>query len=230
MYWNSSCPGRSWQALTIFATRRSFTCSCQVLPLLPLNWKRSSRAFHLDVRIAQGREAVALVLLRVVVVADADQRGLEQVHHGGQHLLARQAAQRHVLGDARRGSPAAPARTPSCARTWCSRCTSRNCGWYLYCLRPRASRPVACRWPLAFGQIHTSVQAGGMASRRMRSSVGFVAEAIAIRLEIREGVARALAPNPALFGADVDEAGGFGNVAGIDHGCADSGYATVAPL
>ena len=49
--------------------------------------------------------------------------------------------------------------------------TSRNCGWYWYCLRPLASRPVAWIWPLALGQIHTSVQAGGMASLRMRSSV-----------------------------------------------------------
>ncbi len=41
-YWNSSCPGRSWQALTIRATRRSFSDTSQVLPLLPL--KRNDRA------------------------------------------------------------------------------------------------------------------------------------------------------------------------------------------
>jgi hypothetical protein len=38
-------------------------------------------------------------------------------------------------------------------------------------LRPRASRPVACRWPFGFGQIQTSSYAGGMASERIRFSV-----------------------------------------------------------
>jgi hypothetical protein len=38
-------------------------------------------------------------------------------------------------------------------------------------LRPRWSRPVACRCPFGSRQIHTSVQAGGIASLRMRFSV-----------------------------------------------------------
>ena len=79
--------------------RRSFTCSRQVLPLLPLNWKRSSEPSTLTCGLRKRGQAVALVRPGVVVVADADQRGFQQMHDGGQHLLARQPAQRHVLGE-----------------------------------------------------------------------------------------------------------------------------------
>jgi Putative zinc-binding metallo-peptidase len=33
--------------------------------------------------------------------------------------------------------------------------TARQVGLYLYCLLPLASIPVACRWPLAIGEIQT---------------------------------------------------------------------------
>jgi hypothetical protein len=48
---------------------------------------------------------------------------------------------------------------------------SRQRGWYRYCLRPAASIPVACRCPVRCRQIQTSVQAGGIASSRMRPRV-----------------------------------------------------------
>jgi hypothetical protein len=55
------------------------------------------RPVDLDVAVLERGQAVAPVLLRIVVVADPDQRGLEEVHDGGEDLLARKAAQRHVL-------------------------------------------------------------------------------------------------------------------------------------
>ena len=97
-YWNRSCPGRSWHALTIFATRRSLTRRFHFLPLLPLNSNRSSAPFDLHVRVAQGGEPVALVLLGVIDIADADERVLQEMDDRRQHLFARQTAQAHVLG------------------------------------------------------------------------------------------------------------------------------------
>ena len=47
--------------------------------------------------------------------------------------------------------------------------TSLHFGWYRYCLRARASRPVAWMCPLGWGQIQTSVYAGGMASDLIRA-------------------------------------------------------------
>src|SRR5689334_22994984 len=46
---------------------------------------------------------------------------------------------------------------------------SRQRRWYRYCLRPRASIPVAWMWPPGYGQIHTSSQAGGMTRSLMRA-------------------------------------------------------------
>jgi hypothetical protein len=51
------------------------------------------------VTVLQGREAVAVVLLCIVIISDADQLGLQKMDHGRQHLFARQSAQGHVLPD-----------------------------------------------------------------------------------------------------------------------------------
>src|SRR5436190_756832 len=66
----------------------------------------------------------------------------------------------------RRGSARANRRMRSYF-SWSRR--SRHRGWYRYWRRPAASVPTAWRWPMGCGQIHTSVQAGGMASERTRS-------------------------------------------------------------
>src|SRR5262249_3835358 len=50
-----------------------------------------------DVPVLKSGQAVAVVLLRRVVVADADKRRLQKMNDGCQNLFARQAAQRHVL-------------------------------------------------------------------------------------------------------------------------------------
>jgi hypothetical protein len=51
------------------------------------------------VTVLQGREAVAVVLLCIVIISGADQLGLQKMDHGRQHLFARQSAQGHVLPD-----------------------------------------------------------------------------------------------------------------------------------
>ena len=48
-------------------------------------------AVDLDMMMANGGQAEALVVARVLGIADPDERGLEQTHHGRQHPLARQA-------------------------------------------------------------------------------------------------------------------------------------------
>ena len=88
------------------AMRRSRMLSRHVLPLLPLKWNRISDAVHLQVTAAQRRQPIAAVLLGIAVVADADERLVEQADDGRQHLLARHAALGHVprdgLADARK--------------------------------------------------------------------------------------------------------------------------------
>ena len=139
------------------------------LAALALEFEADRRAFDIDVLVAQRGEAVGVIFLRVLLVADADEGGFEQAHDGGEHLLARQAGKGEVLFDALADdgqrfaeelhafvlvfvAHLAPARMIAAL------------------LAARASRPVACRCPLARGQIHTSVQAGGMARDLMRPS------------------------------------------------------------
>ena len=76
------------------------------------------RALGLDVPVAQRGQAEALVGLGVLVVADPDQRRLEQAHDRGQHLVAAPGRGRRVGLDRARGCGAAPCRRPASARTW----------------------------------------------------------------------------------------------------------------
>src|SRR5207244_11840452 len=58
------------------------------------------RALHLDVPPAQGRQAERAVLARVLVVADADQRLVEEHHDGGEDLAPGEVARAQVALDA----------------------------------------------------------------------------------------------------------------------------------
>ena len=49
----------------------------------------------------EGRQSITLIVPRIFVVADADQRRLQEMHDRRQNLLARQPAQAHVLSDRR---------------------------------------------------------------------------------------------------------------------------------
>src|SRR6266513_5385722 len=65
------------------------------------------RALDLDMALAQGGEAEGAVLARVLVVAHADQRLVEQHHHGGEDLATREIARAqialHALADLGKG-------------------------------------------------------------------------------------------------------------------------------
>src|SRR5512144_1455162 len=79
--------------------RRSCTRTLCSLPLLPLNFEQQFPPTLLYVLIAQRRQAEALVLFGVFLVADANQRGLEQPHDGCQHRTAGERLAPHVAFD-----------------------------------------------------------------------------------------------------------------------------------
>ena len=155
----------SRHALTVRARRRSFRSMSCSTPLLPRNRNRTTRPVHLDVRVAHRRQPERLVLFRVLVVADADERLLEQLHDRGEHLLARQV-----------GRPEIPRRAPAdrgqrlgepdqaivfrfvadLRATWGDSDTASGRGH-------RVPSPGDARGDPA--QIQTSVQAGGITRR-----------------------------------------------------------------
>src|SRR5579864_2934850 len=59
--------------------------------------KANPRSREFDVLAQHGRQPERLVPTHVLVVADADQCGLEQTHHNGQYLFLRQALPREVM-------------------------------------------------------------------------------------------------------------------------------------
>src|SRR6267142_2679134 len=67
-----------------------------LLAALATELKAQGGPGRLHVAVAQRGEAERLVGARVLLVAHAHARGLEQAHDGGQHLLARQAAAAEV--------------------------------------------------------------------------------------------------------------------------------------
>ena len=70
-----------------------------LLAALAAELEAQGRAVDVDVLVAQGGQAEGVVLLGVLLVADADQRRLEELDDGRQHLLAPQAALRQVALD-----------------------------------------------------------------------------------------------------------------------------------
>ena len=98
-YWNRSCPGRSWHALTIFATAAVLDLKVPLLAALALELEPQLGPFDLHVRVAQGGQPVALVLLGVIDIADADERVFQEMDDRRQNLFARQTPQAHVLVD-----------------------------------------------------------------------------------------------------------------------------------
>src|SRR5258707_10735810 len=57
---------------------------------------RTAVADEGDVTVAKRRESKALVVARVLRIADANAGGVQQADHDGQHFLARQTRQRQV--------------------------------------------------------------------------------------------------------------------------------------
>ena len=71
------------------------------LAALALEAEMKLRTFQRHVAVLQRGQSIAVIALGIFRVADADQRAVEKVHHGCQHLLPRDAARRHVCGHAR---------------------------------------------------------------------------------------------------------------------------------
>ena len=72
--------------------RRSLTRSDHCLPLLPVKRKRTSFPSTATCRVFERRQAIAVVLLGIVVVPDANERGFQKMDDGGEDLLARKTA------------------------------------------------------------------------------------------------------------------------------------------
>jgi hypothetical protein len=49
----------------------------------------------------QRRQAIAVILLRIIVVADPNEGGLEKMNDGGKDFLSREASKGHVLANLR---------------------------------------------------------------------------------------------------------------------------------
>ena len=105
-----TAPGRAGPGSAARCARAGVVRSISwTTPLLPRKWKRTSAPPMLDVAVAQRRQAERAVVARVLLVADADERRLQQAHDGRQHLAPGQARQPQVGGDAPREARAARA-------------------------------------------------------------------------------------------------------------------------
>jgi len=69
------------------------------LAALALELEAKLGAIDGDVTVPQGRETVALVFLRVIGIADADQCLFKKAHDRRKHFAARQARPFHIGGD-----------------------------------------------------------------------------------------------------------------------------------
>src|SRR5437762_1123891 len=71
-----------------------------LLPALPAETEAHARASYDDMLVAQRREAVAAVLFRVFLVADANERDLEQPDDRGDDLVSGDLAAAQIAVDA----------------------------------------------------------------------------------------------------------------------------------
>ena len=166
MYWNSSWPGSSWMRLTMRASCGSRSLIACSHAALAAEMESHLAPADLDMAVAQRGQAEGLVGPRIFLVADADQRRPAAAP-------PRSPAPSRAAG--RAGPVAWLTRWRGCAAARCEvsmrsylvlvahaapvgHGSGTACGLF-------ASRPVAWIWPFGFGQIHTSVQAGGIARR-----------------------------------------------------------------
>ena len=149
------------------ASRRSSSVDRVLLAALAAEAEAQRRAVDLDVAVAQGGQAERVVGPRVLLVADADQRRLEQAHDRRQHLLARQAAAapRSRSTRARMRGSAAPKASMRVVLGLVADVAPARVVAVLLAARARRGRSPGCG-RRGDGQIQTSVQAGGIAERR----------------------------------------------------------------
>lgn len=169
-YCSSRCPGSSWHRRTTVATRRSCsTTSCGV-PDFPRKRKRISAPETSACRVRSvvspndSPERTYSSLPTRIRVSSSSRTTAATTRSGPRR------GERRSASTCRRSATSARPNPASSSNLATSRCR-RHRGWYRYCLRPLASRPVAWRCPAGSAQIHTSVHAGGTASARTRASV-----------------------------------------------------------
>ena len=157
---------------------------------------RGSRSVSVDRRRRRrgGRAAWSgrseLVLAGVLLVADADQRRLEQADDRREHLLARQAAAGARSASTRCADRrAAPRRRPSCARTWSRRGPRASAGGSgTACGRGRRGRSPGCG--RSASRADPDVGPGRRDGERLDAGEGFlVAHGGAVRGDVAEVLA-----------------------------------------
>ena len=180
-----------------------------LLAALAAEGEADGGALDLGVAVAQGGQAEGVVGARVLLVADADERGLQQPHHRGQHLLARQPLAAEVAPRPAGAAPAAPRRRRSCGRTWSRR--GRRASGVVAVLLAAAG--------VAAGGLEVAVRRAGRSRRRSRPAGWRASRSAAARRgrargAVRQEVGEALAAPPAADAgsavADVAQARGAG--------------------
>ena len=164
-------------------------------------------------RVAQRGQAEGVVLARVLLVADAHARGLEQAHHGGEHLVARQARQREVGCTRRRMRGSARAKASMRPYLVSSR-TSRQRAVVAVLLAAARVAPGGLQVAVVARADPDVSHAGGMASERMRASVAASRTAAAVGPHVAEALAGAPARDPRRGVAHVAQPGGPGGALG----------------
>src|ERR1700704_5285660 len=181
-------------------------------PALPAEAEEQFRALDLDVTLAQGRETEGAVLARVLVVAHADQRLVEQHHHGGEDLAPREIARAqvalHALADLGEGF-AELEHAPEL------RLVARLAVQGMVAVLLAAARVARSRLDVPFGvRADPDVGPGG----RNREGVdplalGFACDALAVRRVVNPALSRTLAPDAGEAVGDVAEPGAQGRLA-----------------
>ncbi len=151
-------------------------------------------AFDRDVVAFESGQPIALIVSRIFVIADADQRRLQKMHDRRQNLLARQPAQAHVLSDRR---PDRRQRRGEFEQVLVFRLLARLAifGVILVLLAPfgvaagRLNVPVRCRADPDVGPCRRDDERAYAFQR-----VG-VRDPPALRIEVDEALARAPAPD-----------------------------------
>ena len=151
------------------------------------------------------------------VVADADERCLQQVHHGGQYLLPRQAAQRHVLRDL---GPDGGQRAGELQHVLVL-------GALAHFAEQRMVFVLLAAPGIAPARLQVAVGLGADPDSGPRRRDGELADplecagvgdGVAVGLEVAKTITFPLAPDAARLIGYVNQAGRLGRIAGIDHG------------
>ena len=159
--------------------------------------------------VAHRRQAEGVVLAGVLIVADADEGCLEQLHDGGEHLFARHAGQREVFlhATADRGQ-----RLGEGDRVAVLGFVADFAPLVVIAVLLAPAGVAADGLQVAVGdRADPDVLPGGRDHEVLDADEGLVVlDGLAVRVEVAEGVAMLLAADAGDRGADVAQTGGLG--------------------